>query len=198
MKLYEKLGVSENASPEEIKKAHKKKAKENHPDKGGDNKKFQEIQKAYEVLINPEKRKHYDDTGEVEQEQSTYTTELISYLNMVIVEKIEGSSSLEFDLIKYALAKTKDFIKGGEANVKSFESKLSKFEKAKAKVKRRGNQPNFVSNILEQKIDLLKNRIKETEAKIDFLKRAHDDIATFEWEFDEPAAKTTWLNFHEI
>ena len=57
---YQTLGVSKDATPEDIKKAYRKLASLHHPDKGGDTAKFQEIQSAYEVLGDPEKRQQYD------------------------------------------------------------------------------------------------------------------------------------------
>lgn len=57
---YQILGISKTASPEEIKKAYRKLATQHHPDKGGDTAKFQEIQSAYSILSDPEKRAQYD------------------------------------------------------------------------------------------------------------------------------------------
>ena|ERR1700722_18697395 len=47
---YEILGVSRDATPQEIKKAFTKLALRHHPDKGGSKEKFQEIQEAYDAL----------------------------------------------------------------------------------------------------------------------------------------------------
>lgn len=60
MDYYSILGVSCDASQEDIKKAYRKLAMQHHPDKGGDVTKFQEITNAYETLSDPDKRLQYD------------------------------------------------------------------------------------------------------------------------------------------
>jgi molecular chaperone DnaJ len=60
---YDVLGVSRDASPDEIKKAFRRAAVEHHPDRGGDEAKFKEINEAYEVLKDADKRRRYDQFG---------------------------------------------------------------------------------------------------------------------------------------
>ncbi|HTB49283.1 MAG TPA: molecular chaperone DnaJ [Verrucomicrobiae bacterium] len=60
---YEVLGVGKSASADEIKKAFRRAAVEHHPDRGGDEAKFKELNEAYEVLKDTDKRKRYDQFG---------------------------------------------------------------------------------------------------------------------------------------
>jgi DnaJ-class molecular chaperone len=60
MNYYQTLGIEETASQEDIKSAYKKLAMKNHPDRGGDTKKFQEISQAYDILSDPQKKSEYD------------------------------------------------------------------------------------------------------------------------------------------
>ena len=57
---YATLGVARTATTDEIKRAFRKLASQHHPDKGGDTKKFQEIQAAYDTLGDAAKRSQYD------------------------------------------------------------------------------------------------------------------------------------------
>ena len=69
--LYETLGLSKGASDDEIKKAFKRLAMKYHPDRNPGNKeaeeKFKDIQVAYAVLSDPEKRAYYDRTGQTDE-----------------------------------------------------------------------------------------------------------------------------------
>src|SRR6185503_10568321 len=64
---YDILGVARDASADEIKRAHRKLARQYHPDMNKNNPsatdKFKEVQEAYDVLSDPEKRKAYDQFG---------------------------------------------------------------------------------------------------------------------------------------
>lgn len=68
--FYDLLGVSRDASPEELKKAYRKKAMELHPDRHkGDKAKeaeFKKVNEAYATLSDPQKKAYYDRTGSSE------------------------------------------------------------------------------------------------------------------------------------
>ena len=66
--LYEVLGVSRDASSKDIKKAYFDLAKVVHPDKGGSEEKFKEIQTAYDILSDDGKRRMYEMTGSTQEQ----------------------------------------------------------------------------------------------------------------------------------
>jgi len=60
---YSILGVSKSSTEDEIKKAYRKLAMQHHPDRGGDEAKFKEIEEAYRVLSDSDQRRQYDNPG---------------------------------------------------------------------------------------------------------------------------------------
>ena len=69
---YEVLGVKKNASKDEIKSSYRKLAKQYHPDnkETGDEAKFKEVQEAYDILYDDQKRAAYDQFGHAAFDQS--------------------------------------------------------------------------------------------------------------------------------
>ena len=68
--LYGTLGLAPDAALEDIKRAYRRKAREHHPDAGGDAERFKEVTHAYEVLSDPERRARYDRFGDDGSAQS--------------------------------------------------------------------------------------------------------------------------------
>jgi curved DNA-binding protein len=60
MDHYSRLGVAKNATTDDIKKAYRRLASVNHPDRGGNTADFQKIQQAYDILSDQKKRRAYD------------------------------------------------------------------------------------------------------------------------------------------
>ena len=60
MDYYSILGVSRNASEQDIRKAYKKKSMQHHPDRGGNEEEFKKVNEAYSTLKDPQKRAEYD------------------------------------------------------------------------------------------------------------------------------------------
>ena len=90
MNLYQLLGVSVNASNTDIRKAYRKLSAQHHPDKeGGDRDKFEQVKLAYDVLIDPKRRKRYDATGRTDDDRIT-SERIEMYLREMIKAVVEA------------------------------------------------------------------------------------------------------------
>ena len=72
MDYYDILGVSRSATDKDIRKAYKAKSMQHHPDRGGDEEKFKEINEAYSTLKDPQKKAMYDQYGTSDPQQAGY------------------------------------------------------------------------------------------------------------------------------
>lgn len=100
--LYERLGVSKTATPEEIKSAYKKSALKWHPDKHpeADREKaketFQQISEAYSILSNEKQRAYYDKYGSVEGSEDFMESQ--SFMDDLMAQMFGGKGGMGFDL----------------------------------------------------------------------------------------------------
>jgi curved DNA-binding protein CbpA len=95
MDLYEDLGLARGADPEAVKAAYRSAAKREHPDRGGDAKRFDRIQRAYEVLGDPLRRAHYDTTGEIDgNSPMAEEQEAVALLQQLISGVVFGKADL--------------------------------------------------------------------------------------------------------
>jgi curved DNA-binding protein CbpA len=77
MNPYEVLGIEANASPDDIDKAFRRLSLKYHPDHGGDPGQFKQLNEAYAVLSDPERRKLFDENGDVSQRKRQRAAESI-------------------------------------------------------------------------------------------------------------------------
>ncbi len=69
---YDTLGVDKNATEEQIKKAYRNKCKEHHPDKGGDQERIKEVNAAYAILSDQQKKQNFDKYGDPEGNKNPF------------------------------------------------------------------------------------------------------------------------------
>jgi curved DNA-binding protein CbpA len=103
MNHYEILGVAKTATPAEIKKAYKRMAKKHHPDRAPEGQREQAhkemvlLNKAYDTLMDPAKREHYDLTGE-EKPLSSIDVEARNSLLTLFTQLFNDSRRMRFNI----------------------------------------------------------------------------------------------------
>jgi len=118
---YQILGIEKGASEEEIKKAFYKLAHKHHPNKGGDEKKFKEINEAYQILSNKEKRAQYDGFGQTFEGGGNYNWAWGSGMPNIDFD-IEDLNEIFGDIFDFGGfnsggSRRKDFKKGADIRV---------------------------------------------------------------------------------
>jgi DnaJ family protein A protein 2 len=96
-KLYDALGISKGATHQEIKKSYRKLAKQHHPDRGGDTKKFKSVAHAYNILSDSDKRKMYDQFG-VTDSQNVNTNHPKNMFDMFHSQEKTSTEDIVFPL----------------------------------------------------------------------------------------------------
>lgn len=187
---YETLGVGRDASPEEVRRAFRKKAKATHPDKGGALVAFQQVQRAYATLRVPSSREAYDRTGrDPSPDPNRQRTELMMELAGLAIGLLEHLPE-GVDLI----AAMRESLRHSHADMlrsrATHERAILKRERAAKRIHRRhGSGPNLIAEFFLADVQKLRDaiaRIDEACAKTTSLLEMVDEyeyesVATGSW-----------------
>jgi hypothetical protein len=129
---YRMLGLPRRATAEDVKRAYRQLAKRHHPDHGGDRERFEAIHAAYEVLSDEDRRRKYDQTGEVDPRKADNTMAevmsiLMPALPAVLAEIAKQGGKLDSEDV---VGHLKTAIKNAEKNLVNQRTELAKTKKA--------------------------------------------------------------------
>ncbi len=184
--LYDTLDVSPDATQGEIKTAYRAKSKEFHPDKGGNNKEFIPIAKAYLILSDVSKRKRYDKTGIEEDASSSVKTAngLLQKMFSDFIEKIGIEKILNMDVV----GMMERNISSGEKQLREDKrrSVLKKkgLEKVAKRIKDKSGRNNF-SLVIRGQIDGEKCRMRNIARNMETARMAKEMLKDYVFKFDK-------------
>ena len=167
MNPYDVLGVQTNATPDEIKKRYKSLAQQYHPDKGGDTEKFKEINLAYTILIDDERRKDFDATGNIYPKGSIKENALnkIAEALYVFINQINVDHEDLILVIKNDVNREKENL---NQQILIVVNLITKHEKVVKKLKRKKQGQNILVEFVKKRIEQFETDIKTLNNQIEF------------------------------
>lgn len=193
---YVVLGVRRNATQVTIRRAYRKAAMKHHPDRNpgdeGAQARFQEVQNAFDLLSDPERRKRYDATGETDVPKSQDVAELISCLSQFLASAVQAS---QFNGPKRTdmAAKMKSLM---DQEISATDQSLADMRKAHieqtdimARFTVDGGE-NFLAGIVRQGIVHIEAQIAALENKGRVMRAAYDYLKGCQYRVDGSGSST--------
>lgn len=188
---YQTLDVPRNADPATIKRAYRRKAKRLHPDTGGNARDFHEASRAVQVLLDPQRRKHYDETGEID-ESSVHNDPLGEAKTLVLHFFLAAVASpndlFKVDLIDKARENFRQHIQHITGQIKIEQTKIKKFEKLEQRLRHKDNN-DFVRLACRSQVRELTEAIRKHDAQIKIREQSIELLKEYSFEQD-PSAST--------
>jgi len=176
---YETLDVSKDASPAEIKRSYRQKAKAAHPDAGGKQADMADLAGAYAILSCPERRKAFDETGEDRQRDAfTKAMNLATQIAAAVLlknEEIPPTEVIDGHLQKYTA-------EHGQKKAE-LEEQIKQLERAAGRIKKRPEN-DFIGNFLEGQLRAVKRELEKAEEDFILQKQAIGYVR--QYKFEEP------------
>lgn len=185
---YAELGLPRDADAADVKSAFRRRARETHPDTGGEAEDFNKVQRAHLILIDPQKRKRFDETGESDDEQPA-NPDVEAY--QLIAMMLEGMAMGDGELVEADLLNHMRECMGSDiAKTKTIISKLKRGQDRTLKVQKRFTRNGPGENLIERMLDFqfsnFAERIRGFEKAITDRQRVIELLAEYKFRRDEP------------
>ena len=178
---YGVLGVSEDATIEEIKKAYRKLSMEHHPDKGGDEELYKTITEAYGVLSDDLKRAAYDEGEEITDEDQEIRQNLVD----VFKRTISGMFTPDhMDLFSVMKGQFNERVLMLNQNLEGIGNDIRQFKAIKKKIKK----GEMYKKLIDHEIYKLRTLTKQTKYDIDIMNKCIDKLGDCEYSFEDEIA----------
>lgn len=187
---YEVLGLGPDATPEEINAAYRAASKSAHPDQGGSVEEFIRVKGAAMVLLDPERRKRFDETGNLDEgKPDNALAEVMEAIANFFISSIDVSDQFgaprlaDLNLVDAATTHFKNQVHGAKAHIKGIETKIKKFEKAISRLKSK-RENDMVRSMLTHHVNSMKGLVDATQRQIKQFEKAVEILADYEFEMN--------------
>lgn len=189
MTLYADLGLSPDATPEEIKRAHRRGMRQHHPDKpGGDRAKFERVQKAFDVLSIPDRRARYDATGD----EGGGPDNAAAHVMELIVQALDASMTAIADGVPVGTIDLLTMMRGHLAGLKrqltdqmrQAKGLQKRMVEVRKRMSRKGKDLNIIAKVMDDRIAQMKIGDADAARKVELIDKAVETLKDYEWARD--------------
>ena len=187
---YETLGVPKDATQAEIKETYREKAKDHHPDKGGDADVFSSMALAYDVLGDPDRREEYDRTGQ-RPKRSSIEEQAEDLLSSTFHEVLLGAGIQRIMTIPVVDAIVRK-LSVLEKDCLAQRRKVKKEKKGFCDVRKRvvhENDENALSRVVDHEIHLREQGLENLRSSLEVIQKAGKLLEQYDFVYDEPKEK---------
>lgn len=189
---YSTIGVGKDADEDEIRKAYKSKAQKEHPDKGGDESKFKELQHAYDVLSDSDRRHRYDRGEDVSKRTSTIEEKATSCMMQLFAQQLETTNDT-LDMVLAAKTGIDMRISDLQQQVQKASEYIEKMHHLQKRMHYKGAGRDMFKSLTEQRIDKCHESIEKLMEEGKVLERALVLVNEYECEVAAaPIMNTTY------
>lgn len=185
MSLYDDLGLSPDATADQIKAAHRAAAKRHHPDTGGDREAFDRAQRAAMVLRDPEKRARYDQTGATDDRPDNALSEVTNLLCSTFTQALEQCDFERQDIVQVTKTLLSRKLAEMRTNVAGCTQARDVLIKARGRLGHKGERPNLIDGLLDQQIKQHDQALAEMARVEGLIQQAIDFADDYSWRVDE-------------
>lgn len=199
MNPYEVIGVRRNSSAKTILKAYRRLAMEHHPDRNpGDEEaaaRFEAVQRAYELLRDPARRKRYDETGDASEPRATQhpDAELMAVLgpclSQVVDQLVEqGKRAESVDVV----AAMREWLREAKSHRVKIRSKVGRmltfYRETVARFRREGDDENCFASLARTQVQMLEAQDAQLEREVVLAGRCSDYLDRYGYDFERMIA----------
>jgi curved DNA-binding protein CbpA len=183
---YDILGVERDADEAQLKAAYRRLAKVAHPDSGGDSDAFANLQKAYGLLLDPVRRKVYDDTGyDVEFADAAELQALVMIEKLVTDAVLDERAPGSFDPVAVMQDSLSEELRKARFSKSELERHASRIGLHLERLEKQSGR-DVLAHMFRARIEAISKAVAETEAKIKATERAADMLSGYVYDIDPP------------
>ncbi|MBW8787875.1 J domain-containing protein (plasmid) [Rhizobium sp. WSM1274] len=183
---YDILGVERDADDAQLKAAYRRLAKVAHPDSGGDSEAFAHLQKAYGLLLDPVRRKVYDDTGyDVEFADAAELQALVMIEKLVTDAVLDERAPGSFDPVAVMQDSLSEELRKARFSKSELERHASRIGLHLERLEKQSGR-DVLAHMFRARIEAISKAVAETEAKIKAAERAADMLSGYVYDIDPP------------